>query len=212
MSHAIFPPSGAERWLKCGYSVKMAPLFPSYDTPASLNGTKHHNIAAMHLVNDTEPGIKGLQLYTDEVRKVAVDGLLFVERKVVIEPELCHGTMDAGVVRPDEWANLFDLKWGTSPVHATNNPQLKLYAMGTLREFPLPLDAHLRLSIVQPNGKSGWPVKHWDTTPRAILAFRPEVERAFEEGLKPEPKAVAGSWCYWCPAKMHCQAYLRNRK
>jgi hypothetical protein len=105
---------------------------------------------------------------------------------------------------------LGDLKWGTGVVHATDNPQLKLYAMGMLREFPLPRYDKVTLLIVQPNAKTGWPVKPWDTTVQHILEFKPKVEAAIEEALKPNPKAVAGSHCFWCPAKIHCAAYLKH--
>jgi hypothetical protein len=67
----------------------------------------------------------------------------------------------------------------------------------------------VRQTIIQPNGSSGWPIKHWDTTAGDLLKFRDEkIIPAIENGLLPNPKAVAGGWCYWCPAKLHCRAYL----
>lgn len=208
MSHAQFPPSAVERWLRCGYSVKMAPLFPETNTPASLNGTKHHGIASTHLIAGTESKIPGIKLYTREVRKdITDDSLLLVERKVIIVPNLCYGTLDSSVILPD-WLRLLDLKWGTSAVHATDNPQLKTYAIGLLKEFPRDDDSPMRLTIVQPNGKTGLPVKDWDTTAGQVMKFLPKIEAAIEEGLKPNPKAVAGSHCFWCPAKLHCKEYL----
>ena len=205
--HAKFPPSAADRWLKCGYSIKMAPFYPSTDTAASLNGTKHHDIASMHLENGTDSTNDKMRIYLNAVRNAAADGELFVERKVIIVPELCTGTLDAGVVNSG-WANIFDLKWGKSVVHATDNSQMKTYAIGLLREYPLPKDASVRLTIVQPNGASGWPVKHWDTTAGVILKFKDKIDAAIENGLKENPKAVPGSHCFWCPAKIHCRAYL----
>jgi hypothetical protein len=210
--HAKFSPSGAERWLKCGYSIKMAPFYKNTDNAASLNGTKHHNIAAMHLENDTEPKDGKMRIYTNAVRQSAMDGELFIERKVIIVPELCEGTLDAGVIAIDRsWARIFDLKWGTSAVHATDNPQEKLYLLGLLREFPMPPDTPVTLTIVQPNGSSGWPIKNWDTNVGHILKFKDKVDAAIENGLKPNPAAVAGSHCFWCPAKIHCKAYLMSK-
>lgn len=212
MSHALFSPSSAERWLRCGYSIKMAPKFKSVDTAASANGTKHHGIASTHLENGTHSKIPGIQSYLREVRKdVGDDSILLVEHKVVIVPELCTGTLDAAVIRPD-WMRNLDLKWGTSAVHATDNPQLKLYLIGLVNEYPTPPDTPVRLSIVQPNGKTGLPVKDWDTTVGHIQkTFMPKVERAMENGLSPNPVAVPGSHCFWCPAKMHCKAYLASK-
>ena len=209
MSHAKFPPSSAERWLHCGYSIKMAPFYPNTDNPASIEGTKQHAIAAMHLENGTEPTNPDLKVYTNAVRQVAVDGELLVERKVVIVADLCEGTMDAGVLG-DGWFHGFDYKNGKGAVHATDNPQLKLYALGAVREFTLPRSHSITLSIVQPRA-AGWPVKNWTTDVAHLLKFFEQVQRAIDEALKENPKAVAGSWCYWCPAKIHCRAYLLHR-
>lgn len=212
MSHAKFPPSGAERWLHCGYSIKMAPFYRSTDTAASINGTNQHTIGSMHLENGTEPRDPKMRIYTNEVRMAANDGELSVERKVIIVPDLCTGTLDASVVAFDRsWIHIFDLKWGTSIVHATDNAQMKTYALGLLREYPLPPATPLTLTIVQPNGKSGWPVKNWVTEASVIYKFKDKIDAAIDNGLSPNPKAVPGSWCYWCPVKPHCQAYLLSR-
>lgn len=209
--HAKFPPSGAERWLKCGYSIKMAGFYKSVDTAASINGTNHHARGALHLENGTEPKDDKMRIYTNAVRMAAEGGELFVERRVIIVPELCEGTADAIVLRSD-LLHIFDLKWGTSAVHATDNPQEKIYGIGAVQEFNLPDDLPVRLTIVQPNGKSGWPVKNWDTDVEHLMKFKKDkIIPAIQNGLSENPKAVAGSHCYWCPAKIHCKAYLLNK-
>jgi len=207
--HAKFPPSGADRWLKCGYSIKMAPFYKSTDTAASINGTNHHSIGSMHLENGTEPSDPKMRIYTNAVRSAAEGGELFVERKVIIVPEICTGTADAIALHPD-FMHVIDLKWGKSAVHA-DTAQLKTYGIGAVQEFDLPKDTPVRQTIVQPNGTSGWPIKHWDTTAGDLLKFRDEkILPAIENGLSPNPKAVPGSHCYWCPAKIHCKAYLMS--
>lgn len=210
MSHAKFAPSSADRWLKCGYSIKMAPFYKNVDNAASLNGTKHHEIGALHLLNATEPGDSKMRIYTNAVRMAAEGGEMFVERKVIIVPELCEGTADAIILRPD-LLHLFDLKWGKSAVHATENSQMKTYGVGAVQEFDLPPDLPVRLTIVQPNGTVGWPVKDWDTDVEHLIRFKSKIDAAIENGLKPNPVAVAGSHCFWCPAKIHCKAYLINK-
>lgn len=206
--HARFPPSGADRWLHCGYSIKMAPFYKSVDTAASIGGTNQHSKGSMHLENGTEPTDPKMRLYTNAVRMAAEGGELYVERKVIIVPELCSGTADAIVLRPD-LLHIFDLKWGKSAVHATENSQMKTYGVGAVEEFDLPFDLPVRLTIVQPNGSSGWPIKDWDTDVRHLIKFkRDKIIPAIEVGLSSNPPAVAGSWCFWCPAKLHCKAYL----
>lgn len=205
--HARFPPSAAERWLHCGYSVKMAPFYKSTDNAASINGTNHHSIGALHLENGTEPADFKMRTYTNYVRGAAEGGQLFVERKVIIVPELCTGTADAIALLPDI-GHVIDLKWGTSAVHADTS-QLKTYSVGVVQEFDLPKDFPMKHTIVQPNGKTGWPIKHYDTTAGDLLKFRDEkIIPAIENGMSANPKAVPGSWCFWCPVKLHCQAYL----
>lgn len=209
-AHAKFPPSGADRWLHCGYSIKMAPFYLSTDTAASINGTNHHSIASMHLENETEPSDPKMRMYTDHVRESAEGGILYVERKVIIVPDLCDGTADAIALHPDH-GHIIDLKWGKSAVHA-DTPQLKTYGIGMVQEFNLEDDFPIRQTIVQPNGTTGWPIKHWDTTAGDLLRFRDEkIIPAIEIGLSPNPPAHAGSWCFWCPVKPHCKAYLISR-
>ena len=207
-NHAKFAPSAAERWLKCGKSIKIAQYYPETTTSAANEGTKKHAIAEMHLLNGTEPGDEKLKVYTNAVRNVAVDGELLVEHKVIIVPELCEGTLDAAVIN-DGWVNNFDLKYGKSPVHATDNPQQMLYGLGLVREYELPKDFPITLTIVQPNATSGWPVKNWETDVGHLLKFYEKVKRAIDVALGPDPKAVAGSHCYWCPGKMNCKEYLK---
>lgn len=202
--HAKFPPSAAERWLKCGYTIKMAPFYPDTSNAASEAGTKKHDEAAGLLLSGENANDK-LQTYLQAVRNQ--EGEMYVERKVIIVPGLCEGTADALRVDAPHTLTVNDLKWGKSLVHATDNPQLKLYALGALREFPMPRYAKVRLVIIQPNS-TGFPVRPWDTTVEHVLKFRDKVMMAIDEGLKPNPKAVAGSHCFWCPAKIHCKAYL----
>jgi hypothetical protein len=41
-----------------------------------------------------------------------------------------------------------------------------------------------------------------------LREFEPKVMRAIERGLKDNPAAAAGEWCFFCPAKMHCPEHL----
>lgn len=207
MSHALFPPSAAERWMTCPYSVKMVPLYPNYSNAASEEGTRQHKIAEKHLKEGTHPTDHKMATYVGSVREHLGEAELCVEREVVIVPKLCWGTADAAAVS-EERIKLFDLKWGTHPVSATENKQEMIYALGLLREYPLPRSAIIDLFIIQPNVKSGWPVKRWTTNVERLLDFKKEVIIAIDNAMTDKPKAVAGNHCFWCPAKPHCQAYL----
>lgn len=208
MAHALFPPSAASRWLACPYSVKMAPLYPDTSGEAAKAGTHMHAVAEDRLRTGADHDDSRLQLYLTNVRDEP--GILFVEHRVTVVPGYCWGTADA-VVIGERKLTLFDLKWGKSMVHATGNPQLLTYGCGVLRENPMPRDTEVELVIVQPNATTGWPVKRWNTDVQTILDFRPKVLAAIDAGLGPDPKAVPGTHCYWCPAKPHCRAYLQQQ-
>lgn len=212
MGHALFPPSGAARWMNCPHAVWMAQRFlPAPDTEASLKGTQKHDEAAKHLEEGTDSEDRKMQTYLKAVRKAP--GIKLVEHKVTVVPEVCWGTSDAIVVDLEEpKLYIFDLKWGVSPVTAVDNAQMKVYSVGALREYLLPRDAKVEMTIVQPNAKSGHTVKPWATTVDQVWTFREEILRAIDRGLNdngPET-AVAGSHCFWCPGKLHCPTHLKN--
>jgi len=207
MSHALFSPSAASRWLVCPLTATLSAKFVDTQTAASANGTLHHEIAADLLERDKDAKDAKMQLYLDAVREVP--GQLYVESKITIIPGVCWGTSDAYVVAPDK-LTVFDLKWGKSMVHATRNPQLRTYGVGVLRENPMPRDTPVELVIVQPNATTGWPVKRWETTVDELLEFRQEIIIAVERSMAPDPVGVPGPHCYWCPGKLHCVEYLKN--
>lgn len=212
MSHAKFPPSMADRWLRCGRTVKLSPMYPDKRTAASEEGTRQHDIAAKHLTLGSDSKDPKMQGYLDEVRGRAEGGTLRVEEKVTIVEGLCWGTSDATILHPDTIIGLtvIDLKWGRSPVTALGNPQLMLYALGALELHPLSPEQLVDLCIYQPNAASGPPLRHSQVEVKALHDFRDrKVDPAIERGLQEDPPAEAGRWCFWCPAKLHCPEYLR---
>lgn len=210
MAHSPFSPSAAYRWMKCPLSVKLAPLYPQTTGAAAIEGTRQHDVAARCLIEKTDSEEPGVRTYIDTIRKMHENfgGELLVESKVTIVKEMCWGTLDAGIIAPEMFM-VADYKSGTKPVSATNNPQLKLYALGLLRENPRPLDSLVTLLIVQPRTGSGWPVKRYTPPVRTLLEFKGEVFRAIDAAQAPNPVGVAGDHCGYCPAKLHCPAYLK---
>lgn len=214
MSHALFAPSAATRWLTCAYSVLMSQLFISTSSAAATEGSLKHDEADQHLKKDTDSDNAKLQLYINTVRRFP--GELTSEKKVIIVPELCEGTADAVAI--DDYTFIIgDLKWGKHPVSPVNNAQEKTYALGVLRENPIPRDELVKLFIIQPNTKQ--PVRSWGIYVEQLLEFRDEVHKAIDLGLTAidrgigaDTQAVAGKHCYWCPGKLHCDTYLKKGK
>ena len=210
MAHSPFSPSSAYRWMKCPLSVKLAPLYPQTTSAAATEGTRQHDVAASCLVKKTDSEEPGVRTYIEIIRKMheSFGGDLLVEYKVTLVKDLCWGTLDAGVVAPS-FLGVSDYKSGTKPVSATGNPQLQIYALGLLREFPMPRNAFISLAIVQPRTTSGWPVKRYTPSVETLLKFKGEVFRAIDAAQAPNPVGVAGDHCGYCPAKLHCPAYLK---
>lgn len=101
---------------------------------------------------------------------------------------------------------LIDLKYGKGvPVHADNNPQLKIYSAGLMAKYGKPcLGRKIELNIFQPRIDNS---STWVTTGA-------ELHRWCEEELKPKAKAAfdgdgqfkAGDHCQFCKGKAVCKA------
>lgn len=205
MAHAKYSPSSAYRWLRCAYSATVAHLYPNTESAASKEGTRMHKKAEQHLLEGTDSEDYRMQIYLDEVR--SYEGEMLVEKEVRIFGEECWGTSDAIVVCDDKLV-VIDLKWGKSTVQPHENPQMMLYGIGAIQELEAVPEV-VQLVIVQPNATQGSFVKAWETTTEYLMGdFREKAQRAIERGNSGHAPCIAGRWCYFCPAKLHCSEYL----
>jgi hypothetical protein len=201
MGHAVFSPSKAHRWLRCPASIKLEAYVPDLQTTAAAEGTAKHETVARHLLDGSTPEEPWAQQYVDVVR--SYKGALLVERQVIIEPDVCFGTLDAGVIGQD-WA-VIDAKFGRRPVTAVDNPQLKLYALGLELEYKT--RTPWELVIVQPFASGGMPVKTWVIEPRPLKEFHTKVLRAIDRAHKDHPLVIPGDHCWFCKARLFCDEY-----
>jgi hypothetical protein len=114
------------------------------------------------------------------------------------------GTVDAGIVGPDEIV-ISDLKFGMGvPVQAVNNKQLRIYALGFWNQVARHLTNARRFRIIidQPRNSGGG--GEWVITLDDLLAFGEEVKAKAEAGRDPDaPCTPSEDACRWCPlAKM----------
>jgi hypothetical protein len=233
MTHSLFAPSSAHRWINCPGSL----TFPENQEagPSSTfadDGTASHHFAAVALTYGWDmPGsvieINGktyaldeerygfIEIYVEDVRRRAIGGTLFVEHWVDLSHLLGEdqgGTCDAGIILGDQII-VEDLKYGTGEkVYASYdgkiNPQLGLYLLGLLEDARL-LGHEIKTAtgvICQPR------LGHIDEFTVSIDELENFVHavKAAAHVARTCPPGVAlfpsDRTCRWCRAKSKCPA------
>lgn len=144
-------------------------------------------------------------------KKIVPDPVLFIEEQLDFSHivEQGFGTGDAGIIA-DGTMEIIDLKYGKGiKVEACENPQLKLYALGALRNYEMFYDIHtVKLTIIQPrlDNITSWSVPVKDLVKWAEETVKPVAAKAYEgKGLQ-----KAGEHCKFCLVKAMC-ATLASR-
>jgi hypothetical protein len=135
------------------------------------------------------------------------DALIYLEHLLNLSDYIPEGfgTGDT-VIIADTVMDLIDLKYGKGVlVSAENNKQLKLYALGALRDFDFLYDIKtVRMTIFQPriDNYSTWEIEVEELRRWAEEELKPRAEMAF----KGEGEFNPGSHCQFCKAKAVCKA------
>lgn len=224
-THSPLGASSAERWMNCPGSVsllKQLSLGESDEPDYRSLGTAAHELAATclrsgedtweyigtsinkHLV-DKEMA-DAVQVYLNAVRvEIVAEGSQSYIEYGISHPahRNFYGTLDCGVISGDT-AIISDYKHGEGiAVRVQDNPQLKYYAFGFIKDFPQVKRIILR--IIQPRISYASAVQEWTTT-------REELETWANNTLLPAMQLAeldggdlqAGDWCRFCPAKLIC--------
>lgn len=103
-----------------------------------------------------------------------------------------------------------DFKYGKNvAVEAENNPQMMIYALGTIMHYQLYYDIHdVHLAVVQPRNVG---IKEWSTTRDALmdwgqLTLKPLAAAA----AKGEGETRRGDWCQFCRVKGKCRLWAQT--
>lgn len=235
-AHAIITASGYERWSHCTAAPRYEERFPDSETSVyaregtlahsvcELYGRKKFTVMSTRKFNSELKKLKAHELWKDEMEKTAqvyVDYLTEKANSYESTPKVCFetrvdltdyipdgfGTCDCIMIGNDTLI-IADYKHGKGvPVSSINNGQMRLYALGALKQFyPLYGDSIKRVctAIIQPriteDVTEEWlsvdDLKQWGE------ALKPKAQAAFL-GLG---QFCAGEWCRFCKGKAECRA------
>jgi hypothetical protein len=160
-----------------------------------------------------ESMLKILKPYVDYIEEsmneaLAEDKLsqLLTEQKVDLSPWIDggFGTTDVAIIR-EGFLHIVDLKYGKGvPVSAEDNPQLKLYALGTLDALDMAYSVErVRMTIYQPRLDN---VSTAEISAKALYEWGEKIVKpAAWLAMTKDAPHNAGSWCKFCPAKADCR-------
>ena len=114
------------------------------------------------------------------------------------------GTSDVVILRQGR-LHIIDLKYGKGvAVSAENNPQLRLYALGTLARFDMLYDIQeVVMTIYQPRLDN---VSTDSISARDLYIWGDEVIKPGAQlALSDDAPVKAGDWCQFCPARFDCR-------
>lgn len=236
--HALLSPSAAHRWLHCTAAPRLEAALPDPGSPYAAEGTLAHSIAELKLRKALiEP--MGPKKFANALKKLQADesydpemlghadayldyiqGIVhgypqkpYVAAEVRLDlsdfaPE-CFGTADCIIIGGDEM-HVVDYKYGKGvQVDASDNPQLRLYALGALMAYHLFYDIRtVHMHIFQPR------LGHEDTAVATrdelmdwgVMAVRPKAQTAAEG----PGEYRAGDWCRFCRARGQCKEQARQ--
>lgn len=230
--HAKYSPSHAAIWGTCTASVELESGFPDSGSSYAEEGTLAHAIAEVKLKNrfglmsdakcktalDTlradplyQHEMEGYtDSYVDEITKIC---MAFPEKPyIVAEKRLdmghivpdCFGTADC-VVQYGTMLHIFDFKYGKGVmVSAENNPQLRLYALGAVREYSVFSEIKtVFMTIIQPRLDN---VQSASMPVNDLTAWGEALGSRVRGALATGGEFVAGEHCRFCKARAVCRA------
>lgn len=232
-AHALLSASSSSRWLNCTPSVRLEEQFPETTSTYAEEGTLAHEIGELKLRKYyTEPmsqrtfntrlnKMKKHELFQEEMLKHTdtyleyLQGLTIGMKStpyVAVEKRIDYsayapdgfGTVDCLIISSDT-LYVTDFKYGKGvPVSAENNPQMKLYALGTLIEYSFlyPIKS-IKLAIIQPRLNS---ISEFDLTADELLAWGEEIKPIAQKAFEGAGEFVPGEHCKFCRAKAQCRA------
>ena len=226
--HAYLPASASPMWLACPPSAKLCAQQEDHGSPYAQQGTDAHELC-QYLVekalgyNVRDP-TEDLTWYDAEMQEAAEGYCSFVMEQVAEAKKFCKdplvcveqtldfskwvehgfGTGDCVIVA-DELLHIIDFKYGVGVlVEATDNSQLKCYALGALDTFGDLYDIRrIRLSIYQPRREN---IDTFELTVEELLRWADEVLAPTAKlAYAGEGEFHAGDHCRFCKVRAVCR-------
>lgn len=227
-NHALLSASSSHRWLNCPPSARLCEAYEDRGSDYAQEGTDAHALCEFRLKKalgmEAEDPIENLTFYNTEMEDAAEGYVAYVlelleEAKascadpvVVVEQRIDYsrfvpqgfGTADNAIVA-DGALYITDLKYGKGVrVECEGNPQLRLYALGTLEIFDSLYDiTDVVMTIFQPRlgNISVSKMTRDELLDWAENTVVPTAELAFNG----EGSFHCGEWCQFCKAKTDCR-------
>lgn len=234
--HALLSASSAEKWLNCTMAARMEEKMPNEAGESAKEGSLAHELAELKAKKHFTGMDKGT--YTRKYNKIVKDELYqkdiddytdeYLEHLKDIEMSFATKPYAAFEVRVD-YSNIapegfgtadcimigngnlhiIDFKYGkTVQVDCTENPQMKLYAIGVLNKYGcLYSFDNIFLHIFQPRIKN---VSMWKTTCLELLAWAEGIKPIAQMAYDGVGECTAGEWCdsHFCKCRAKCRAYI----
>jgi len=230
--HAILSASGAHRWMNCTPSARLEREFADNSGEAAAEGSAAHALAEHKLRKVLKLRSKRpvsqydsdeMEAYTDDyvdfvletiegLKQTCSDPAILIEQRLNFSRFVPDGfgTGDC-VVIGDGSLHIIDLKYGQGVlVHAEDNPQMKLYALGALDLFDGIYDiSEVSMTIYQPRRENV----------STYTVFKESLYQWAEETLVPTANQAfdgsgeyrCGEWCQFCRAAVKCRARAEEK-
>lgn len=227
--HALLSASSSHRWLNCPPSARLCESYKDKGSNYAAEGTDAHTLCEYKLkaalgISVDDP-TSDLSFYNEEMeecsngyaayimelvetaRQSCADPVVLIEQQLDFSRfvEEGFGTGDC-VVIADGTLYIVDYKHGQGIlVEATDNPQMKLYALGALEIFDGIYDiSTVAMTIYQPRRENI----------STYTEFKESLYQWAENVLKPASELAyagagqfnCGEWCGFCKAKHECRA------
>jgi len=230
--HAKYAPSHAAIWGACTAAPSLEAGIPDKGSPYAAEGTLAHAIAELKLNKQFTP--MSAVKYRNALGKLKADPLYqpemdgYTDQYVEYILKICHAfsskpyvvaekRLEMGHIAPDcfgtadciilhgDTLHVCDLKYGKGvPVSAEHNPQLRLYAIGAVREYSMLYDIHkVETHIIQPRLDN---FSSETLSVEELTGWGEKLRQRINQSLLDGGEFVPGAHCRFCKAKSICRA------